>query len=110
MDLPFWSTSCQSTFVRLRFNIPGQYITNMPARHSGQKQESPDKFSCSLLPVCWSVLVLCLKLDGTTTFVTEPPLFFDCLSDISRALAKTFSAQSFPTLELLYATEPARTG
>ena len=33
-----------------------------------------------------AVLVLCLNLDRTTTFVTEPSS--DCLSDIFRALAK----------------------
>src|SRR5262249_42032249 len=66
MDLPFWSTSCQSTFVRLRFNIPGQYITNIPARHSRQEHENAKGVrqtfpSCSLRSLGWSVLVLCLR-------------------------------------------------
>src|SRR5215510_10829114 len=65
MALPFWSTSCQSTFVRLRFNIPGQYITNIPARHSRQEHEVAKEVrqtfpSCSLRSVGWSVLVLYL--------------------------------------------------
>src|SRR5215813_520351 len=53
MDLLFWSTSCQSTFVHLRFNIPGHYITNIPARHSRQEHEAAQEVrqtfpSCSL--------------------------------------------------------------
>src|SRR5262249_12271031 len=74
MDLPFWSTSCQSTFVRLRFNIPGQYITNIPARHSRQEHENTKGVrqtltALSLVGVC----SLCAEGDRITTSLWEQP-------------------------------------